>query len=209
MAVAEAAVLDTVPGAPYGTPATGAEASRPWCRAGSRCTRAQSASERRTRRRRRRRIQRRLQPRVAQVVRQWPGHSRLPCPPDIAADRAVGEVWRMAPISRWLQPGPYFSRRTSRIFRMTTSSGPPSSSSLKVLSRGWKNGSLLQVIQHPPYPLDYNPLASQPRRKDGASKWTTCVGMGGRNASECAGRSAHSQMPTVEYALDATRSRVI
>ena len=31
---------------------------------------------------------------------------------------------------------------------------------------------------------------------------------GGRS-SHSSGRSAHSQMPTVEYALDATRSRVI
>ena len=68
----------------------------------------------------------------------------------------------------------------------TTSSGPPSSSSLKDLSRGWRNGSLHQVIQHPPRPPYSRALAPHARHNDGASRWMACVGMRGRRASESA-----------------------
>ena len=54
-------------------------------------------------------MQRRLQPSIVQLIRQRPGDSRLSRPPDLAADRAVGdpEYGRdlpMAPAERILQP---------------------------------------------------------------------------------------------------------
>ena len=60
-------------------------------------------------RRRRRRIQRRFQPPVVQLVRQRPRDSRLPRPPDVAADRAVGDPEHggnlpVAPAESVLQP---------------------------------------------------------------------------------------------------------
>ena len=60
-------------------------------------------------RRRRRRIQRRFQPPVVQLVRQRPRDSRLPRPPHVAADRAVGDPENggdlpVAPAESVLQP---------------------------------------------------------------------------------------------------------
>ncbi len=96
------------------------------------------------------------------------------------------EIRRTAPISRLLRPRLYFSRSTSRILALsTTSAGPPSSSSLKDLSRGWKRWS--PTSGHPaPLPTRSNPplrrrIQVDEMRRNG---WTASIGMSGRNESE-------------------------
>ncbi len=128
-------------------------------------------------RRRRRRIKSSFQPRVVQVVRQRPGHSRLPGPPDVAADRAVGGLENgpdlpVAPAKAVLQP-----EYVSNLRATDTSAGPPSF----LLAQG----SLTSPKETAPTSGHPAPLpTARILRSDGASRWTKCVGMGGRLRSE-------------------------
>ena len=135
-------------------------------------------------RRRRRRIQRRLQPRVVQLVRQRPGHPGLPRPPDVAADRAVGDPQNgrdlpVAPAESVLQP-----EYISNLAHGQPLPGhrlPPRSRIPREVGR---TAPCIRSSSTPPHPFDSNAPASQDGRNDGASRWTICVGMGGRHPSE-------------------------